>query len=450
MKNWIRAFRDLISDNCLKGDNTPKGSVEYSQNLFFISLMEVVIPLSLITFIPGVIYSLVIDLPLLVFLNSVSFGLVIYIGVGRGLSLETRKFLLLLSAYMAAGYLLFYVGFKGPGFLYLYTACVFGILVLPMKYAFLWSWLNTLVCALFTIVLMFNLSPLAEVNDMTVAEWLAISVNLLFLSFLTSAILPKFFVNLSNSFQKQAELQASLVDKQKSLEKALQDIEHKNKELEHFAHAASHDLQEPLRTISSFISLLEKKYGSSLDEKAHEYIRFTVDGAQRMRKIIMDLLEFSKAGAYSDPVQPIALSDIIKEVKVMHRELISEKSATIEYQNLPTITFYKSPLLQIFQNLLSNALKYSKKDVPAAITIGCQSKNGQWVFNVTDNGIGIEKESFEKIFIIFKRLHGRGEYEGTGIGLALVKKIVESFGGRIWVESEPDKGSTFYFTIEQM
>ena len=222
-----------------------------------------------------------------------------------------------------------------------------------------------------------------------------------------------------------------------------------NAELEQFAYVASHDLQEPLRMVTSFLTQLEKKYGTIIDDRGKQYIEFAVDGAKRMRQIILDLLEFSRVGKTEGEHDMIDLNDLVDEIKILCRKQIQDKRAVIISDSLPQVPGYRSPLRQVFQNLIGNALKFVAKDREAQININCIEFNDHWQFAVRDNGIGIDKDYFDKIFIIFQRLHNKSEFPGTGMGLAVTKKIIENGGGRIWVESEEGKGSTFYFTIKK-
>lgn len=233
----------------------------------------------------------------------------------------------------------------------------------------------------------------------------------------------------------------------KVLENRAHELSAINKELEQFAYVASHDLQEPLRMVTNFLSQLEKKYNTVLDEKGKQYIYFAVNGAHRMRGIILDILEFSRVGKYEGTPEKIDLNAMTDELCLIQQKVIEEKQASIHYANLPVITFFLSPIQQVFQNLIVNALKYSKADVAPQIRITATDLGSEWQFAVKDNGIGIAEEYVEKIFIIFQRLHTAEEYSGTGVGLAIVKKIIENFGGHIWVESKIGVGSTFYFTL---
>ena len=231
------------------------------------------------------------------------------------------------------------------------------------------------------------------------------------------------------------------------LKKQTRELAVSNAELEQFAYIASHDLQEPLRMVTSFLTQLEKKYSPVVDDKGRKYIYFAVDGAKRMRQIILDLLEFSRVGRTEEHMEDIDINMLIDETIQLYRKKITETRAKVTFKNLPVIHACKAPLRQVFQNLISNSLKYCKAHEAPAINITSTDEGLYWHFAVHDNGIGISEEYFDKIFIIFKRLHNKDEYSGTGMGLALTKKIVENMGGRIWLESEEGKGSTFYFTI---
>jgi light-regulated signal transduction histidine kinase (bacteriophytochrome) len=229
--------------------------------------------------------------------------------------------------------------------------------------------------------------------------------------------------------------------------KKTKELAYSNTELEQFAYVASHDLQEPLRMVTSFLSQLEKKYGDILDEKGKKYIYFATDGAKRMRQLILDLLEFSRVGRTEDSLEDVDLNNLINEVLPLYRKNIEELNAKINVEQLPTLQVYKTPVRQIFQNLVGNSLKYHKDGIAPVITISSKETKKAFEFSVKDNGIGIDPEYFNQIFIIFKRLHNRDHYSGTGMGLAITKKIIENMGGRIWVDSREGEGAVFHFTI---
>ena len=219
-----------------------------------------------------------------------------------------------------------------------------------------------------------------------------------------------------------------------------------NRDLEQFAYVASHDLQEPLRMVASYTQLLAQRYAGQLDERADSYIAYAVDGARRMQGLISDLLSFSRVGAALLSPAPADIQGLVEEVVKSLEQQITESNASIVFDSLPTIVADRTQLGQVFQNLISNALKFAAGDSPQ-VAITAQRLDSSWEFSVTDNGIGIEPRFHERIFMIFKRLHPRDQYEGSGIGLSIVKKIVEGHGGEVRVESELGEGTTIKFTI---
>jgi signal transduction histidine kinase len=228
-----------------------------------------------------------------------------------------------------------------------------------------------------------------------------------------------------------------------------EELARSNAQLQEFAYVASHDLKEPLRVISGFAQLLAENYAGKLDKDAYEFIGYMVDGASRMQTLINDLLEYSKVSTQGKPLEPVHSSDALKQAIYNLQVAIRETEAQVTYDDLPRINGDANQLTQLFQNLISNAIKFRRKDERPRIHISASLEEGgdRWVVSVTDNGIGIAPEHRERIFDMFRRIHGRGNYPGTGIGLAVCSKIVERHGGRIWVESEPGKGSTFSFSL---
>ncbi|MDD5241079.1 MAG: ATP-binding protein [Sulfuricella sp.] len=236
---------------------------------------------------------------------------------------------------------------------------------------------------------------------------------------------------------------------QQVLTRKTEDLVRSNAELEQFAYVASHDLQEPLRMVASYTQLLARRYKGQLDQDADEFIAFAVDGANRMQRLINDLLTFSRVGTRGKPLEPVDCNAVLKDALENLRLSIEETGASVTSDPLPTVMADTSQLTQLFQNLVSNAIKFRSDQVPQ-IHVSAHRQDNEWIFSVRDNGIGIAPEFFERIFVIFQRLHTREQYPGTGIGLAVCKRIVERHGGRIWVESEPAQGSTFNFALPAM
>ncbi|PYU36485.1 MAG: hypothetical protein DMG31_00800 [Acidobacteria bacterium] len=233
------------------------------------------------------------------------------------------------------------------------------------------------------------------------------------------------------------------------VERTVGELKRSNDELEQFAYVASHDLQEPLRMVASYTQLLAKRYKGRLDPDADEFIAYAVDGSNRMQGLIQDLLAYSRAGAIGEALREISSEKALKEALANLRGTIEESGAVVTHDALPAITTDDTQLAQIFQNLVGNAIKYHGPEVPHVHVSATKNGGKEWIFSVRDNGMGIDPQYFERIFILFQRLHGRTEFKGTGIGLAICKKILERLGGRIWVESQPEKGSTFYFALPE-
>ena len=246
---------------------------------------------------------------------------------------------------------------------------------------------------------------------------------------------------------EQKQMTVQLGELNQSLQKYTIELERSNQELEQFAFVASHDLQEPLRMISSFMNQLKRKYEDKLDEKAQQYIYFATDGAKRMKQIILDLLQFSRTGRPTEGKEEVDINEVIGEFIQLRRKLISEKKASITFEGLPTLNTYKAAISQIINCLLDNALKYTNAGTKPVVNIIAKETEHEWKFSIQDNGIGIDPQFYDKIFIIFQRLHNKEDYAGTGIGLSIAKRHVEFLGGQIWLESAVGKGTTFYFTI---
>jgi len=234
--------------------------------------------------------------------------------------------------------------------------------------------------------------------------------------------------------------------REEELHNLTEELKRSNADLEQFAYSASHDLQAPLRGIEGFIKLLSKRYKGKLDAKADEFIEFTIEGVQRMKMLIKDLLEYSQIGTKNKNFSSVDSSIPLALALANLQRSIEENKAAVTYDALPNVLADSSQLSRLFQNLIGNAIKFHGNELPK-IHISAELKGEEWIFAVSDNGIGIDPKNFDRIFSVFQRLHTREEYEGTGIGLASCKKIVERHGGRIWVVSEIGKGTTFYFTL---
>jgi PAS domain S-box-containing protein len=251
-----------------------------------------------------------------------------------------------------------------------------------------------------------------------------------------------------------AKVTRDITERKKSeeaLAETIGELKRSNDELQHFAYVASHDLQEPLRMVASYTQLLAQRYKGRLDTDADEFIAYAVGGCNRMQDLIQDLLTYSRAGTSGNgkALLKVSSENVLKEALANLQGTIEVSGAVVTHDSLPTLTTDDTQLVQVFQNLVGNAIKYRGAEVPHVHVSATKNGGNEWIFSVRDNGLGIDPQYFDRIFVLFQRLHGREEFKGTGIGLAICKKIVERQGGRIWVESQPEKGSTFFFALRE-
>ena len=446
MMHYWEKYKETVVKNC-SDPRLIDIDVAYWRNKLFISTVIFLIPLSIIAIIPGIYMAIITELYMLIFADFVviiSFGVIAF---NSTLTLDFRKKLMCTCLYFVTIVLLYYLGTSGPGLLYLLALSVFITLIFEFKYGVASLIVNTIICTIFALLIYFGISNSPIISEYNLDVWIAVSLNLIFLSAVSVLLIPKLFNGLQSAFDKKQKAENELQMSKIELENSLTLLEVKSKELEQFAFVASHDLQEPLRMITSFLAQLERKYEDVLDEKGKKYIFFASDGAKRMRQIILDLLDYSRVGRINSEKTEVDLSEVISDTIALNRKLIHEKNADVSSESLPRIKAIKPHMQQLFQKLISNALNYQKPGNEPKIKIRAKETESEWLFSVEDNGIGMHAEYFEKIFNIFQRLHGKDEYSGTGIGLAICKKVVEEHGGRIWVESDPGKGSTFYFTL---
>ena len=269
-------------------------------------------------------------------------------------------------------------------------------------------------------------------------------VDATIIPFLDDQHKPYQYIAIRSDITTRKESEEKMKAANADLSRQKRELELYNDQLEQFAYVASHDLQEPLRMITSFLTQLETKYSNVLDEKGKRYISFAVDGAKRMRTIILDLLYYYQIGKTDEDLEEVDLRELLSGVISLFKH---ESRAQIHYDNLPVVRSHRSQLRQVFQNLIGNAIKYKKADTSLLLDISFKELDSHYQIAVQDNGIGIAEEYFEKIFLIFQRLHSSTEYSGAGMGLSITKKIIENLGGKIWLESVVGEGTTFYFTL---
>lgn len=439
LKYYWNRYKSRIYSNCTDPD-ARRNSVYYWQNHLFAISAIYLIPFSLIAVIPGLYMAYITDLKLLLAICVLAIGSIITVAFVPEVSVFSRKLIFNGMLYLIAVALLNYPGATGPGLLYLLAITIFVLLSLDRVYGWLALVLNTFICTYFSFAIYYGFAGNAIQTEYQLNVWIAISSNLVFLSATAVFLIPRLFQGLQSTFDDQERLK-------KELEESIDELDEKNEELEQFAYIVSHDLKEPLRMISSFMELLEKEYRDRLDDQAKKYIHFAVDGAGRMGERINDLLEYSRIGRKYTTMEEVQLNQVVEEVKTYLEAEINKKDAKIITSELPALRAVSVAMQMLFQNLVSNALKYQPQKNRPVIEINAEEKETCWEFSISDNGIGISKDYHQQIFSVFERLHTPEEYPGSGMGLAICKKIAEQHGGKIWVESTEGKGSTFYFTI---
>lgn len=446
--SWWNKYSATVYRNCA-GSSGELNGLSFLRDKLFAAIMTYLLPLSLIAVVPGVIMSFVSNTIPLAIADIIIVTFVAFIALGPGLSIAARKTLFIILLYLSSATLLYFLGSFGPGLLYLLAVTIFVILILPQKFAYWSVVINLLVCVAFGVAVYFEIVDHRLVPVYSVGAWIAVSSNVILLSSVMAFLLPMLFNGLQKTIDEQKRLEEQLQREHKSLMISLDKVKYKNNELEQFAYIASHDLQEPLRSLSGLIALLKKKQEKAgISDGNEEIMNHIQVSSDRMRALVTGLLEYARIGM-ERKMAVVDCNKIVAEVLDVLKRLIDETGTEITVAKLPILNAYPTEMKQLFQNLLTNAIKFRKEGVKPKIEIGVTTTHDSRVFFVKDNGIGIAPEFKEKIFVIFQRLHTRSQYEGTGIGLAFCRKIVELHNGKIWLESKEGEGSTFYFSIPE-
>jgi len=444
-KLWTR-YKQTVLNNCM--DPEPdETQIAYWRNNLFAATVIYLIPLSVIAIIPGVYMSITTHLPILLAADFLVVTTFVVIAFNGHIRVNTKKLLLTASLYVVTVVLLYYLGSFGPGLLYLLTITIFVTLIFDIRYAVASVVINLIICLVFAFIIYFDWGTGSMNIQYELNSWIAVSSNVIFMCVVTVLLIPKLFNGLQKAFDNKNRIEKELILNQAELNKSLKQLEEKNRELVDFAYTVSHDLKEPLRMIRSFMGRLKMKYEGELDEQALKYIHFAMDGAQRMNTLIDDLLEYSRVGRLHFEKKRINLNDLIEEIKQDFNLETENENPIITTEKLPEIKAVPVSIKLLFHNLISNGIKYQNGSRTPEVSVSCEDTEAHWIFKVKDNGIGIPFEHYDQIFNIFKRLHSISEYSGTGMGLAICKKVVTQHGGEIWVKSEEGVGSTFYFTL---
>jgi signal transduction histidine kinase len=404
-------------------------------------------PLSLIALVPSLFGAYMDGYYGIMLFDLLAVAVLVVIALVPGIRLGVRKGIFMGLLYGLALMLLYHMGHFGPGLLFLQACTVFAILFYRLRHAVMYLLLNVVICIAIALVVAYTDwdIPLRQYHD--TLSWVAKCSNLLFISAVLMLLIHQLLRGLEHTIREQQRLREELMAQSDELRRSLHELEQRNEELDRFAYVASHDLQEPLRMVTGFLDRLVTKYSDRLDDRAREYIHYAHDGAVRMRQSILDLLDYSRTGRDREQAEAVDMPLLMSGIRGDMAERLKDTQGTVSYDGPGTLHLPEAMLRQVLMNLVGNALKYHREGVPPVVRVSAVTEGASVRFAVSDNGIGIAPQHFERIFHIFQRLHGRDEYSGTGIGLAICKKAIERHGGHIRAESDGQTGSTFRFVL---
>ena len=449
MALW-KKYRESVEKNVASDSLPIVRGVNFWRDRLFTVILVYTLPVGMIAYVPAMVACYYFSVPEIAFFDTLAVVLLAIATFRKRLSIKSRKLIFIITMYLLSVSLLYYMGVYGPGLLYLLSTIIFVSLIYSSRLAYICIVVNTIICVLFSLSLRYGIVNTEMATLYTPETWLAVASNLVLLGVLFAAAIQMLTSGFMDTLQTEGELKNKLVLEGIESQKLVKELRLKNEELEQFTYIASHDLQEPLNTISGIVEVLKMDHTTRDDDDFKMSLGFISYSVDRLRGLIKGLLDYARIGRQLE-LETVDCKAMLDQVIGDLKASISESGARviIDASVEQLLPFKVNPLdfRQLFQNLLSNAIKFRRDDVAPEIKVSVQRKEDFLQFRVTDNGIGIQKGSLENIFVIFKRGHTNKKYSGTGIGLAFCKKIVDLHGGRIWVESEPGKGSRFFFTI---
>ena len=441
--NWINRYEKFMLEKLMPVDQT-NSDLEHLRNVIFFKCLLYIFPFGLLVLIPGTINAIQLHQFNVIFFSALTYIIMFLITIPSKITVEIKKMNFTLALYNLGFQLFFREEFFVLGILYWTIANISISLLYSIKTTIIISLLNAITCLLIGCLIITDQLTWFHILKIDLSNWIIISLNMLFLNIIISILINQLIQNLQNVIYKEIETS-------NSLKKSVQLLQEKNEELEHMTYVASHDLQEPLRMVTSFLTQLDKKYKEQLDQRGKQYIHFAMDGASKMRNVMLEILAFSKIGMNDSQQEHIDVNELIDEVLWMNRKLIQENNSQLVIDRFPVIFGYKILLRTLFTNLISNAIKYKSSGRISIIKIAYEPENNFHVFKISDNGIGIHPDKMEQIFLLFNRGDLKNnQVQGSGIGLAICKKITVLMKGEIYVTSELHVGSIFYvkFPIE--
>ncbi|MGJ3236164.1 sensor histidine kinase [Marivirga sp.] len=445
MKYWgeykIRMAQTIL------GQSEASPNLSYYRNQLFFYLILYTFTFSPLAIIPGIIASYRTGFINLLILNVILFFVLMIIAFVKPIKIQTRKLIFIIALLITSWSLIFNLKLEGPGMMYLYSCIIVTCLIHSGKIAYKLILINSIALGLIGLNIQYQWVGLGLTKDQSITTWFGITVNLIFVSIIIVACFEMVFRKLDKIIHQQRTLNEMVKSDNKKMKDTQKVLQEKNDELSQFAHIIAHDLKEPLRSMQAFSDLTISKYKESIPEKGQEFLNHIKTSSKRMALLLDSLLEYAEIGKDKQKSN-FSVNELMEELEQDLSQLIKESKANIIYDGLPEINAYEFEFKQLLQNLIANAVKFKKEDENIKVKIEANEKIQHWEFLITDNGIGIDSKHQEKIFTIFHRLH-KNRFPGTGLGLANCKKIVEMHNGKIWVDSVPDKGSTFHFTISK-
>jgi signal transduction histidine kinase len=435
--NWIKRYEQFMLGKIMPVQNSIS-DLEYLRNEIFFKCLLYVIPFGLLVLIPGTINAIQLQQLSIIIFSALTYVVMFVIMIPSKISIGVKKTIFTLAMYNLGFQLLFREEFFVLGILYWTIANISISLLYSKKTTIIISLLNAVICLLIGFLIATGQLRWFSNLNVDINNWLIISLNMLFLNIIISILINQLIQNLQNVIYKE-------IDASKNSKKSVHLLQAKNDELEHMTYVASHDLQEPLRMVTSFLSQLDKKYKDQLDQRGKQYIYFAMDGAYKMREVMLEILAFSKIGMNQSEQENINVKELVNEVLWMNRKLIQENNSQFIIDQFPIVYAHKILLRTLFTNLISNAVKYKSNARISIIKMSYQVEDEKHVFKITDNGIGIHPDKLEQIFLLFNRGdYKNNQVQGSGLGLAICKKITLLMDGEIQVQSKLNEGSTFY------
>lgn len=434
--NWIFRYESLMLRRLLP-DHNNYSTLEYLRIIIFYKSVIYILPFAFFVLIPGIVFSIQNGQNYVAIFDIVTYFSILSLVFINTVNVKIKKIIFTVLLYHLSLQLFFQLDSTTIGMMYWLITNISIVLLYSKSVTLIIGIINFFLCAIIGMLIHFGYFHIYYLSNTEMVEWISISLNMLFLNIMVSILVDHVLVKLQQVIFNQN-------DTREDLEKSVKLLQNKNDELEHMTYVASHDLQEPLRMVTSFLTQLDVKYKDQLDNRGKQYIHFAMNGAVKMREVMLEILAFSKIGMDESQIELIHLNELVDEVLWMNRKLIQDNNSQIIIRQLPEMLGHKILLRTLFTNLISNAVKYKSNTRISIVKLTCVIEENDYVFKIIDNGIGIPDEKKDQIFQLFNRGDvNKNQVQGSGIGLAICKKITLLMNGEISVSSVHNEGCTF-------